>query len=104
MRGLGCALVLAVVMTSSSPATALDMSCRKNYRGVVERDPAFLTDRFPAGRRPTSDVTCGNASLKGPIVVGDADKFARFLREHHPFLLSVSLESPGGNVFEAMKI
>jgi len=42
--------------------------------------------------------------LKGTILPGDGERFAKMLRQSHPFLNSVKLSSPGGSVEDAMKI
>jgi len=98
MRGLGCALALALM---SSPATALDINCNSKYSST---DMARLAEVAPGGAMPTPAVSCKSVFMKGQIEVGDADKFARILRDYHPFLVTVFLQSPGGSVEEALKI
>ena len=82
--------------------SALDMSCLHVWSANTQS--ADLSKWFPSGRRPILGTSCYPAHLKGKIVVGDADEFARLLREHHPFLTAVGLTSPGGDVAEAMKV
>jgi hypothetical protein len=62
----------------------------------------FVCD-FPArvAERPDS---CRYLLLKGAILPGDGERFAKILRQSHPFLDMVSLWSPGGSVEDAMKI
>jgi len=97
MRVLGCATVLALMVTLASPAFGLDINCLQKYGR-----PDLVTPFKSSGRVPTLG-SCKIATMNGPIAVGDADKFARLLRDH-PFLVQVQLDSPGGSIEEAMKI
>jgi hypothetical protein len=47
---------------------------------------------------------CDSAIIKGEIVEGDYQRFVAFYRENHPFLASVFLHSPGGDVYQAIEI
>ncbi len=42
--------------------------------------------------------------IEGPIKSGDFDTFIKIIRENQGYISSVSLFSPGGNFYEAMKI
>ena len=101
MRVLACVAAL-IALATTTPASALDMSCLHVWSANTQS--ADLSKWFPSGRRPILGTSCYTAHLKGKIVVGDADEFARLLREHHPFLTAVGLTSPGGDVAEAMKV
>jgi hypothetical protein len=99
VRVLGCALMLTLMLSSAS---AFDVSCTRTYPSGA--DPTSWAKQYPSGRTPIPGVSCGFALVNGRIVIGDAEKFAQFLHKHHPFLDSVSQESPGGEAREAMRI
>jgi hypothetical protein len=99
---LRSAALLAAMLVLSPPTLALDMDCQK-YTGW-SLDSANFAKSFPSGRKPKEGTCISSVTLRGPIVAGDADKFANMLRQAHPFLGTVYLHSPGGNVREAMKI
>lgn len=54
--------------------------------------------------RSVSLKSCSLAYFWGTITVGDSEKFKRLLSQKRPFLRGVRLNSPGGDVTEAMKI
>ena len=53
---------------------------------------------------PALEVADIQALISGMITVGDFEKFHELLRGSHPFLDTVLLHSPGGDLAEAMKI
>jgi hypothetical protein len=59
--------------------------------------------RWPSGARPTA-ATCRVASITGDITKGDYETFLAFYKQHHPFVASVILLSPGGDVDAALHI
>ena len=67
-------------------------------------DRAAATELYPSGRLPNPDGCRSAILLKGAILPGDGERFAKLLRQSHPFLSSVMLWSPGGSVEDAMKI
>jgi hypothetical protein len=58
---------------------------------------------MPSGARPTAD-TCSVGYLYGRISKGDYQRVLDFYTKNHPFLVSFKLNSPGGDVEEALKI
>jgi hypothetical protein len=86
------AFLLSALSSHSADIKCLDsmMGTRQVYR--------------PKDQRPYQTVTqCRNAGLFGKIETGDAEIVERFLDEQK-YLSLVHLESPGGNVVEAIKI
>jgi hypothetical protein len=100
MRSLALIAVAFALALPSDQSLAVEITCISTYTDV---DTARITEIFQSGRRPKPS-TCRAALLNGPIVPGDALKFAQFLRRHHPFLDEVTLTSSGGSVDDAMKI
>lgn len=66
-------------------------------------DKRLTLRQWPAGFQPAMGA-CWEGYLEGPIVPGDYEKVRNFMRTHHKTLGSFSLNSPGGNVLEALKI
>jgi hypothetical protein len=97
-----CFLAFALALLSAE-SLAADIICDAYGPGVTRADPARVAKLYPSGRLPSPD-SCRNILLKGTILPGDGDKFAKILRQSHPFLYSVSLWSPGGSVEDAIKI
>ena len=104
--------VCMILCWISVPSQAAEISCHKFYEGVSELggtmgqigfDKEGTRKNWPSERMPTT-VTCLSGFLSGQIVKGDYDKVAAFLRAHHPFLVSFTLNSPGGDADEAMRI
>jgi hypothetical protein len=100
MRSLALLAVAFALALPSDHSLAVEITCLSTY---TEADTARITNIIQSGRRPKPS-TCRAALLNGPIVPGDALKFAQFLRRHHPFLNEVILTSSGGSVDDAMKI
>jgi hypothetical protein len=94
---IALAFVLALLPAQS---LAVEITCLSTY---VDADTARIAEIFQSGRRPKPS-TCRTVLLNGPIIPGDAAKFGKFLRLHHPFLDEVILTSSGGSVDDAMKI
>jgi hypothetical protein len=53
---------------------------------------------------PVANVTCTTGYLSGQIFKGDYEKVATLLAANQPFLNVFALDSPGGDVDEALKI
>jgi hypothetical protein len=53
---------------------------------------------------PQHQDRCEAGFLKGEIVKGDYERLSSFYRYNHPFLSRFALQSPGGDVEEAIKI
>jgi len=100
-------VILAGSIFVNRSSTAAEIMCIYTWGDLYAPNEltqsSRLKDRFPSGRRPSSD-TCQTAMIKGTIDMGDGAKFAQFLQNNHPFLGVVLLWSSGGSVEEAMKI
>jgi hypothetical protein len=95
---------LALVLTLlSAESFAAEIICDAWGPGGTRWDPARVAEFYPSGRLPSPD-SCQNILLKGTILPGDGERFAKILRQSHPFLFRVLLWSPGGSVEDAMKI
>src|ERR1035437_9539673 len=96
--------VLLLFFLQGSSAHAAKISCADVWS---ETTPGFdenvLTERFPSGRRPTPD-SCRTIYIEGTIVSSDAAQFQQLLRQNHPFVSTVILNSPGGNVAASIEI
>jgi len=94
-------IALAFALALPRQSLAVEITCLSTY---ADADTARIAEIIlQSGRRPKPS-TCKAVLLNGPIVSGDASKFAQFLRRHHPFLDEVILTSSGGSVDDAMKI
>ena len=89
MRSLALLAVAFALALPSDHSLAVEITCLSTY---TEVDTARITNIIQSGRTPKPS-TCRAALLNGPIVPGDALKFAQFLRRHHPFLNEVILTS-----------
>ena len=77
----GCLIVPAI------PCKAAEISCLSYVdKGSTEKAP------------------CEAGIIRGEIVEGDYDKFVTFYSQSHPHLGTMHLQSPGGDVIEAIKI
>jgi len=77
----GCSMVLAI------PCNGAEISCLS------------YADKEDAEKAP-----CEAGIIRGEIVEGDYDKFVTFYSQSHPHLSYMDLQSPGGDVNEAIKI
>lgn len=89
-----CAFVLAVAL--SSAARGAEVECLKRW--TDQNAP-----HWPSEPRPTVG-TCLTGGVRGTISKGDFEKVLALYRQSHPFLGTFLLESPGGDVDEALKI
>jgi hypothetical protein len=117
--------ILALALIRPSFSTAADISCIESADGAIAIEPLpndiiwpdesiakdpkrhleyldYWAKAYPSGRRPNRE--CGDILIAGPIVSGDAVKFADFVRRNRPFLHRVTLWSSGGSVEEAIRI
>jgi hypothetical protein len=97
-------VILMALCWSSVPSNAAEISCSQLYTGDEKLEPFEVKIDWGKGRVPTPYVTCSGGFLRGPILKGDYDKVATFLKAHHPFVSNFKLASPGGDVGEALKI
>ncbi len=86
MRTLLRGLLLGLLATLALPCKGAEISC-VDY--VTMRD---------------NEKYCNEAFLHGEIVKGDYNKVALFYTRSYPYLGSMDLQSPGGDVIEAIKI
>ena len=99
-------ILLPLLGFFAAPAYAAEIKCLETYGKLYSEapiPPERLSEWFPSGRTP-SPVTCTTISISGEIVAGDSQKFFDLLRQNHPFVDTVKLNSPGGEAFEAMTI
>lgn len=108
IRSLGRYLPLLIIfglMAWSARTHAAEIRCATTWSPEMAgggRLEEISAKRWPSGRRPFR--SCLTAVLSGPIIQGDDERFVRFYRANHPFLLEVLLISPGGNVEAAINI
>jgi hypothetical protein len=97
---------MSVFVSMRGPASAAEIQCLQYCPKMpvpsVSSDE-YARNRWPSGRTPT-EATCFEALLTGQIVDGDYSKLVTFYRAYHPFLTQFRLNSPGGDVDEAIKI
>jgi hypothetical protein len=106
MRWIIAIFAYLILCGFSAPSRAAEISCTKLYD--VGEPADFLgfraRDYWASGRRPTPYVTCAIGFLNGQISKGDYKKVVAFLKAHHPFVNAFYLNSPGGEVDEALNI
>jgi hypothetical protein len=90
---------LVITVFAGLPAKAAEITCAQ---AVVPDEYAVQT--FKAKGRAIPTGLCVAISIQGPIVEGDYERFRSVLRNGHPFIRTVYISSPGGNVFEAVRI
>ena len=101
-RPLLLALLCLLVGVGALPAAASDVECSAFFKLVDEETASRL---WPSGNRyRPPDGSCEEGYFHGPIADGDYDKVRQFYRKYHPFLYAFKLNSPGGDVDEAMRI
>jgi hypothetical protein len=95
--------ILAVVVLASSMtfARAAEVRCLEYVPEVPE---PIAHKYWPSGKRPVTGVSCYEFLISGEITKGDYGKVATLYRANHPFISQVRLNSPGGDVEEAIKI
>lgn len=92
---------LAHALLAAASAQAADVICLQQVkdfapaaRAAVERT---LGETIPS-------EACTRALLSGPIIPGDAERIKRAFAESEGFLEGIDLNSPGGDIREAMEI
>ncbi len=80
-------LLLGLLATLAIPCKGAEISCL-SY----------------ADKGSTEKALCEAGLIRGEIVEGDYDKFITFYSQSHPHLGTMHLQSPGGDVIEAIKI
>jgi len=90
-----------VIILGDRVAHAAEVECREKYTEPSPEDLARTL--WPSGFRPTVGM-CERGFLHGTIVKGDYEKVAALYRANHKLLTFFSLQSPGGDATEAMKI
>ncbi len=80
-------MVVGWLVAFAVPSRGAEISC------LIYTDEGNPTKHF-----------CDSAIIRGEIVEGDYQRFVAFYRENHPFLASVFLTSPGGDVYQAIEI
>ena len=101
MRRMTALLACMIFFWSIVPSEAAKISC-VGHAGVFTREQAKIN--WPLGRMPVANVTCTTGYLSGQIFKGDYEKVATLLAANQPFLNVFALDSPGGDVDEALKI
>jgi len=99
-----CFLALVLTLLSADSFAAEFICDAWGPIDATSVDRAAATELYPSGRLPNPDGCRSAILLKGAILPGDGERFAKLLRQSHPFLSSVMLWSPGGSVEDAMKI
>jgi hypothetical protein len=97
---------IAIFLSWIGPANAAEVRC-DTFHGKYDDNNRIreAAQKFwPSGRRPVAGSTCADGFLSGLISKGDYERVVRFYRANHPFLRAFRLNSPGGDVVEAIKI
>ena len=94
-------MTCAALLTWSAPVRSADLSCLVRFGAPSPED--LMASWWPSGFRPSSSA-CRVALLRGSIEAGDFEKVRTFLDPNQRTLWQVYLESPGGNVGEALQI
>jgi hypothetical protein len=91
-RFVRCLLLIACFLglLCGSRAYAAEMYCLQSLE--YDNDPHW------------NGKTCGEIHIQGEIVAGDYQRFRSLLRFAEPWAFRVTLNSPGGNVAEALAI
>ena len=90
-----------IVSLTNVCADAATVSCG-SYFGTFTAEQA--KPRWPSGRAPVKNVTCSTGYLTGEISRGDYKNVLAFLTANEPFFGTLTLNSSGGDVEEALKI
>jgi len=90
-----------ILCWTSVPAAAAKISCTGRLGSFTQEQ---AKKQWPSGRMPVANVTCAEGYLTGDISKGDYEKVVTLLRANEPFLSKFVLNSPGGDVDEALKI
>jgi hypothetical protein len=85
------------------PCHAADVGCDSTYDGTGFRDEESNRQRWPLGFRPKAGM-CATGYIVGDIQPGDFEKVRKVYSGSHPYLFRFLLNSPGGDVDEAIKI
>lgn len=85
------------------PAQSAEVGCDSTYDGKGFRDEESNKQRWPLGFRPKIGM-CAAGYIVGEIQTGDFEKVRELYSDNHPFLWMFQLNSPGGEVEEAIKI
>jgi len=85
----------------SVPSRAAEITCAGQSGNFTQEQAKKY---WPSGRMPVANVTCAHGYLTGEISKGDYEKVEALLRTNEPFLFNFILNSPGGDVDEALKI
>jgi len=102
-----CTAILLILI--SFEARGAEVVCHMTYAegdsgpATAERGNKNFLTRWPSGALPTPS-TCKIGLIRGPIIKGDYEKVLAFCRQNHPFLDTFLLQSPGGDVVDAIKI
>jgi hypothetical protein len=86
-------------MVSQNAARAAEFKCVRPVGPFSEE----VRKRYSADELPPPG-TCTAILIRGEIVAGDADRFSETLRGKQPWIDTVFLVSPGGNMAEALSI
>src|ERR1700693_3662975 len=101
MRRTIALLACVILCWSVLPSDAAKISCGGLF-GAFTGEQAKIS--WPSGRMPVAKVTCAIGFLTGTISKGDYKKVVTLLKANQPFLSTFVLNSPGGDVDEALKI
>jgi hypothetical protein len=94
--------ITAFVGSSEMSVRAAEIECVSRYDGTPIPD-VFARKYWPSGFRPIAGM-CSHGFLHGDITKGDYEKVRSFYRANHRVLRLLFLQSPGGEVPEALKI
>jgi hypothetical protein len=100
-----CLVSLVVLLCAAiwqNAARAADFKCVRPV-GTISEEVRKRILTHGITEMPTPG-TCTAILIDGEIVAGDADRFRETLREKQPWISTVFLVSPGGNMAEALAI
>lgn len=102
IRALSFLIVLLHNLIPSSALSA-EIGCNLRYADAHRTTEEIARKLWPSGARPNKD-SCLIGAIRGEMTNGDYNRMVAFYRKHHPFMRRVLLNSPGGNVGEAIRI
>jgi hypothetical protein len=94
-------MLAALLLTLLAPRIAsADVRCVAQWEA---NNDGASKEMYPSGRSPSAGQ-CKAAVVEGTIERGDYEKLLFLIEKSNPFFFQLYLNSPGGDVEEAMKI
>lgn len=95
------ALVILLIQGMASSALSADVTCLNTW---LQRWQKYADAPDIIAKNPHLTNTCAEILVKGPLLLGDAQKLETLLEENAGVVSSVYLQSPGGAIGEGLKM